>query len=122
MIKRLPDFDANTILPWNLEQPLKLPEDLGTLQVEKKMGEGITSKLDPEKISVRFRQGGEVIKWHGQTQKLKKLFHAWGIPPWERARIPCIYYGEKLISVLGFAIADNYQSNKNELGFHLIKP
>ncbi len=119
LIQRLPDFDSSLILHWNFEQALKLPNDLGILAAEKKMGKGIHSNLDFKKISVRFRQGGETIKWHGQTQALKKLFHFWKIPPWERERIPLIFYGEDLISVVGFAIADNYQACEGEPGFFI---
>jgi tRNA(Ile)-lysidine synthase len=110
LISRLAPFDVQGILSWDFLSPLSLPGGFGMLIAEKKEGLGIRADLDAQKISVRFRQGGEVIKWHGQTQALKTLFHAWKIPPWERDRIPFIFYGEELISVVGYAVADNYFS------------
>ncbi|MDP3704901.1 MAG: tRNA lysidine(34) synthetase TilS [Legionellaceae bacterium] len=61
----------------------------------------------PEKscVEVRFRQGGEMFQWHGQTKTLKKLLQEWGVPPWQRNRIPLIYVDNCLKTVVGFAKA-----------------
>jgi len=61
-------------------------------------------KLDPKKIKVCFRQGGEKIKMSGRqgTRDLKKLMQEWGVPPWMRDRIPLVYYGKKIIAVIGY--------------------
>ncbi|MFI4963015.1 MAG: tRNA lysidine(34) synthetase TilS [Legionellales bacterium] len=61
-------------------------------------------------IQVRFRQGGEEIKWHGQTKQLKKLFQEWAIPPWQRDRLPLIYINNLLAVVVGYAISDDFYS------------
>jgi tRNA(Ile)-lysidine synthase len=60
------------------------------------------------RISLRFREGGEVFIWHGQTKHLKKLFQEWGIPPWLRESIPLIYFDETLAVVVGYAVSDLY--------------
>ena len=57
---------------------------------------------------MRFRTGGEVLKLHGQTKRLKALFQTWGVPPWERDKIPLIFVDNTLAAVLDFAIADDY--------------
>ena len=62
-------------------------------------------KSDP-RLSVQFRQGGEAMRYHGQTQSLKKLFQRWEVPPWERAHIPLIYCDNKIIAVAKYAISD----------------
>jgi tRNA(Ile)-lysidine synthase len=59
-------------------------------------------------VDMRFRTGGEVLKLHGQTKRLKALFQIWGVPPWERDKIPLIFVDNTLAAVLDFAIADDY--------------
>jgi len=59
-------------------------------------------------VDVRFRTGGEVLTLHGQTKRLKALFQTWGVPPWERDKIPLIFVDNTLAAVLDFAIADDY--------------
>ena len=52
-------------------------------------------------LSVRFRQGGERFRKtaDGQSLSLKHWLQEQGIPPWERAQLPLIYWGEELIQV-----------------------
>lgn len=64
------------------------------------------------KIFVRFRQGGEVFSWHGQSKQLKKLFQEWNIPPWLRERVPLLYFNDELVAVVGYAVSDLF-FNKN---------
>ncbi|MFI4918527.1 MAG: tRNA lysidine(34) synthetase TilS [Legionellales bacterium] len=62
------------------------------------------------KIQIKFRQGGEVLKWHGQTKKLKKLVQEWAIPPWLREQIPLLYINDQLAAVIGYAVSDAFFS------------
>ncbi len=58
-------------------------------------------KESPDALfEVRYRQGGEKIRWKGQTRELKKLFQEWQVPPWERQHVPLIYKDNVLIKVL----------------------
>lgn len=68
-------------------------------------------------VEVRFRQGGELFQWHGQTKILKKLLQEWGIPPWQRNRIPLVYVNNCLKAVVGFAIADQEKDLNRETKF-----
>ncbi len=96
--------DASVVLPWNLEKPLSLPGELGHLHCEQDAEQGIRMPHVDEPVTVRFRQGAERCQFthSGQSQSLKKLFQEWGVPPWERARIPLVYYGEQLVAVPGY--------------------
>lgn len=58
------------------------------------------------KVTVRFRQGGELFFLHGQTKQLKKLFQEWQIPPWQRETTPLLYINDQLAAVVGYAISD----------------
>ena len=57
-------------------------------------------------IKVKFREGGEVCRLNGRfgAYKLKKLFQEWGVPPWERNRIPLLVSGNNLLMIVGYAI------------------
>lgn len=65
------------------------------------------------RLTIRRRQGGEVMRWHGQTKKLKKLWQQWGLPPWFRAHVPLLYINDELAVVVGYAINDDYTSVDN---------
>lgn len=72
-------------------------------------------KIAPHaKMAVRFRQGGESLRYLGQTKMLKKLFQDWNIPTWIRGQIPLLFIDDELIMVVGYAIHDAYYSSKNE--------
>jgi len=66
------------------------------------------------KVQIRFRQGGEVIQWHGQTKQLKKLVQEWGVPPWLREKIPLIYVDDQLAAVAGYIISDLFYSEQQD--------
>ena len=59
-------------------------------------------------------RGGERLQIVGRagSRPLKKLWQELGVPPWQRGRVPLIYYGEQLVAavgcfvVAGFAAAD----------------
>lgn len=80
--------------------------------IAKKSGDGLVVPPNT-KISVRCRQGGENIIWHGQTKRLKKLFQEWNIPPWIRDQIPLIYFNDTLAAVVGYAMSDLFFSKKS---------
>ncbi|MBA4696306.1 MAG: tRNA lysidine(34) synthetase TilS [Legionella sp.] len=60
------------------------------------------------KVSVRFRQGGEVFYWRSQKKSLKKLFQEWQVPVWSRQTTPLIYINDVLAMIVGYAISDHF--------------
>ena len=64
-----------------------------------------------EKMTVRFRQGGELFKSAGKAhhRPLKKCFHDCFIPPWLRDSVPLLYYNECLIAVGNCLVAESAQ-------------
>lgn len=64
------------------------------------------------KIEIRFRTGGETIRWKGQTKSLKKLFQQWQVPPWLRDTVPLIYCDGELAAVYGYAISDYFYTKE----------
>jgi len=65
-------------------------------------------ELNNKNIAIKYRTGGEKIKLKNSThtKTLKNLFQTWEIPPWERDKIPLIYYKNKLIAITGYAIGE----------------
>ncbi|QBS08805.1 tRNA lysidine(34) synthetase TilS [Legionella israelensis] len=92
--------------PWpHFPEPLKIT-DLGRLVVNR-----VTRGLvfpEGSHIDIRFRRGGELFYWHGQSKQLKKLFQEWNIPPWLRDHIPLIYINDELALVVGYAVSDKF--------------
>lgn len=97
-------FFATTNWP-QFPEPLKI-EDLGEIIV-KEAEQGFLLPT-PAKIEVRFRQGGELFKWHGQLKQLKKLLQEWQVPPWQRGSIPLVFVNGQLAVIVGYAVSDLY--------------
>ena len=107
-IKPLAPHDSHQVLDWNSTETLLIPNldlmlDLATLKAQ-----GLMFYSLPSDLSVRFRVGGERCRPRGRKHHhaLKKLFQEHGVPPWERARIPLIYSGERLVAVWGYWICE----------------
>lgn len=58
-------------------------------------------KLLSKPLSVRFRKGGERFRKNvdGHSHPLKHWFQEQGIPPWEREKMPLIFWGDELIQI-----------------------
>lgn len=101
----------NTLI-WNdFPNPLTIPH-LGILHAEKS-DQGI-HMIPGQHIDIRMRNGGEILYWHGQHQSLKKLMQLWQIPPWERSFVPLLYIENRLASVIGYGIADDFYTQHIE--------
>jgi len=93
--------DLKQRLVWqDRKQALQLPAGLGQLSSVVLNVFGINTATLAE-VSIGFRQGGERLKLPGRShsQSLKKLLHAWEVPPWLRDRVPLIYIDGRLIGV-----------------------
>ncbi|WGZ92768.1 MAG: tRNA lysidine(34) synthetase TilS [Candidatus Thiothrix putei] len=84
--------DPKQVFVWDTREPLVIAS-LGRALVA---GAGY-----PEVVTVRFRQGGESVYLpeRGGYHSLKHLLQEWGVPPWERERLPLVYVGERLIGL-----------------------
>lgn len=105
-------------LHWDFKTDLSLA-DGRHLTLEWRQGEGLKASLQGRAdVSVRFRQGGEVCRPSGrkQTHRLKTLWQEWGVPPWQRNKIPLIYVGDEIAQVLGYCICEPWQADAGEAG------
>ncbi|MBU0455323.1 MAG: tRNA lysidine(34) synthetase TilS [Pseudomonadota bacterium] len=115
-------LDVSQRVHWqDLEKPCVLPNDLGTVLLVSVQGKGIKIAClkNANKVSVRFRQGGEVLRLKGRrgAHALKKLFQEWHIPVWERDRIPLLYVDDALVAVGDYAIEESFQAGPEESGY-----
>ena len=85
-------------------------------------GEGLQVALQGNAtLNIRFRQGGEVCRpaGRGHQHELKKLFQEWGVPPWDRGRVPLLYVGEDLAAVVGYCVCEPYHADEQQAGLKL---
>ena len=123
-LRHLPLTETETlsnkkVWKWNSDDPLELPT--GTLSMQVALGKGISTQLTEPGISIKGRIGGERCKPEGRSksQKLKKLFQEYGVPPWVRDRIPLVYVGDQLAAVSDLWVCEEFVAKKDERGIVL---
>lgn len=90
----------DTELAWrDLRQPLALPQNLGTLHASQ--SQSLLRYPQPdEQVSVRFHAQGHVhLVGRQGGREMKKVWQELQIPPWQRERLPLIFYNQTLICV-----------------------
>lgn len=117
-MKRLPMHDDTKNYGWDFSESLTLP-NVGHLHAELTAGQGLRKNI--KQVVVRFRQGGEYCRLPGRAfhHELKKLFQEWGVPPWERARVPLLFVENKLIAVVGYHLDEDYAAKEGEQGWRV---
>ena len=100
------------VLPTRAGETLRLPDGLGTFRLlSSDGGEGLRPPREDEPLSVRFQVApGVMLKPVGRvgSRRLKKLLQEYGVPSWQRGRIPILYYGERVALVAGLFVCDGF--------------
>ncbi|MDD5058200.1 MAG: tRNA lysidine(34) synthetase TilS [Sideroxydans sp.] len=113
------EFDPHLVLAWSGEAELAWPALNTRLVFTQTQGQGISlKKLQQAPVTLRLRNGGETLRPHPKAAKrsLKNLLQQHDIPPWQRERLPLLYCGDELVSVVGVAIAAEFQAIASEAG------
>lgn len=124
----LPEFQPlrDLILNWDPAEKLALPDGLGFLTAVndlKTSGDNavIRRPRAGESVTIRFQAQGNIEKvGRDRARQAKKLWSELGIPPWQRDRIPLIYYNEQLIAAPGWFIARQGVAENNEAQWQII--
>lgn len=124
----LPEFQPlkDLVLDWDPVQELTLPDGLGFLTASPSSNAAgeISIFRQPrlgEAVSVRFQANGNIEKvGRDRARHAKKLWPELGVPPWERDRIPLIYYNEQLIAAPGWFITRQAVAENNEAQWQII--
>lgn len=92
-------------LPWrDRREPLVLPQQLGVLMAHSAPSALRQPEAD-EQVSVRFHaQGYFHLVGRAGGREIKKVWQELAIPPWQRERIPLIYYNQTLVCAPGLFI------------------
>jgi tRNA(Ile)-lysidine synthase len=107
----LPDHDASRSLQWSGAEAVQLETAGGVLSSSTVFGHGLRCPGDGAQLEIRFRHGGESLQPAGRAHHhpLKKLFQEWGVPEWERERVPLIYMNGELAAVAGLCVSEGFQ-------------
>jgi tRNA(Ile)-lysidine synthase len=89
---------------WRRRRRLQI-EAAGSLAVVSDPHGDVALDLLPPRLQWRFRNGGERVALRVGRKSLKELLREHGIPAWQRARLPLLYAGERLIAVPGLWLA-----------------
>ena len=124
----LPQYDDLSSWKGELQQSLELPDGLGLLMLNHKAKETVhddgselqfllRAPLENEQVDVRFNVQG--LSPHPETRehsrKMKKLYQEYGIPSWQRSRLPLIFYNEELAAVAGLFVCKAFSGKECEL-------
>ena len=90
-----------------------LPQ-LGRLKATKVLAPGLSTHIN--QVKIQFRKKGETCHFPSRKnhQKLKKMMQEWGVPSWERERVPLLYVDNELVLAVGYFINKQFLSKKNE--------
>lgn len=106
---------------WQGETQLALQPLGGILHFERGPAPGLDlAKL--QDINIRVRLGGEMFRpdCRRPNRRLKDLWQAANIPPWERQRTPLIYSGNTLVHVPALGTACDWQAAADGPALHVI--
>jgi tRNA(Ile)-lysidine synthase len=119
LVENSPDMPANWQSRWDGHHELILPDGLGVLRSRAVVGEGIASRhFEIRAATVRGRSGGERMQpgENRPRRALKSLLQEHAIPPWERSRMPLVFFGEQLAWVPGIGVAAEFRAAATEAG------
>ena len=114
-----PDMPADWQSRWDGHHELLLPDGLGVLRSRPVVGEGIARRhFEIRAATVRGRSGGERMQpgENRPRRALKSLLQEHAVPPWERSRMPLVFFGEQLAWVPGIGVAAEFRAAATEAG------
>ena len=117
----LTPHDPANCYRWDFRKPLRLDQAGGILSATVVTGGGLRVADGAGAMDIRFRQGGETLQPAGRRHhhRLKKLLQEWGVPDWERDRVPLVYRDGTLIAVAGLCVCEDFQAAKEKAGLDL---
>ena len=111
---------ADQVVALTLNTACPLPSSLGTLLLSESVSGQLRLPADDEPITVRFEPAGLEAQPVGRVgkRKLKKLFQEYGVPSWQRRRMPLVFYGEELAAVAGLFVVEAFAGKDCDLTWH----
>lgn len=109
---------------------IRLPDDLGTLNLSvntaneetgSKWSVGVKRPLANQKITIGFaHQNPKCLPdYRKHSRSLKKVLQELAIPPWQRKRLPFLFYDNELVAVVGHFICKDYVLENESAGLEI---
>jgi tRNA(Ile)-lysidine synthase len=107
---------------WLWRESLALPANLGQLSLAPTLDSGLAVARMPEKLTVRFRTGGEKIRLPGRQHRhaLRNLLQESDVLPWWRDSLPLLFMGKKLIAVGDLYFSDELAAAPGEVAMQVV--
>ncbi len=102
---------------WSGDAPLLLGA-LGVRLVPKPaQGKGISMDYT-QAMTVRPRYGGERCRLPQRHHRhtIKHIYQAFGVPPWERQRVPLLFRGDEVVAIPGVLVCAPFAARPGEPG------
>ncbi|BAJ01220.1 tRNA lysidine(34) synthetase TilS [Shewanella violacea] len=113
------EVDGSSLLDQGAEVSLSLSKHKRLSITKQNSSDRVRLPDSTQLVSIRFSVKGST-RCHpvnrAKARELKKLWQEYGIPPWERERVPCIFYDEQLVCVVGYWIETRFLCEQDELG------
>jgi len=115
---------------------VKLPDNLGELQffsIHQAQCKGVDNKglnskesllvlpTKTQKVTLRFSHDNPTClpDYRHHSRSLKKVLQELNIPPWQRKRIPFLYYDDVFVAAIGYFVCQEYLFKGNEAGLKI---
>jgi tRNA(Ile)-lysidine synthase len=113
---------VSTSRAWNAGPTQIKGVDIG---IEGKITVGMGLKLSCLKgdlLELRWQNGNARLRptANGRHRRVKHLFQEAGVPPWERSRLPLVYYADQLACVPGVAMEHSLSASVDEPGIQIM--
>lgn len=110
------------------EESIELPDGLGEFlfidkgehkikgSAEKSHVNRILAPLSNQTVTIRFTHNNPTCTpdYRQHSRALKKILQELDIPPWQRKRLPFLYYNEQLVAVLGHFVCKEFTPKDND--------
>jgi tRNA(Ile)-lysidine synthase len=103
---------------WRAAPVCPLPGDLGQIELRVDAHGPVNLAALPARLTIRWRRGGErlAIAPGGPRRTLKSLLRESRLPPAQRARLPLVYSGAKLVAVADLWLDESVQAGPRARG------
>ena len=96
---------------------ITLPDHLGKLHFLKtafidvqEVSQRVVMPSKEKKVTIRFHHNNPTClpDYRNHSRSLKKVLQELNIPPWQRKRIPFLYYDDVLVAAIGFFVCQEF--------------
>ncbi|OJZ11777.1 MAG: tRNA lysidine(34) synthetase TilS [Thiobacillus sp. 63-78] len=104
---------------WRGEAAIWVPAAGITVRMEPTQGAGLSqAALAAGDVTLGVRRGGEHLRPHAGSSRrsLKNLLQEYGVPPWQRARLPLMWCDDRLVWAAGIGFEADLSAAPGEAG------